>query len=120
MTYGEAFFQPMVSLVKYLYENGFTIYVISGSDTSMMNYTIDSRNPYPALAYMVVADDSVREWGKQNWEEKSADWAAKGFIPVSMKNDFAQIYEEGIVPAAEQYNESDWIFSEAEALLPAA
>ncbi|MBR5619309.1 MAG: haloacid dehalogenase-like hydrolase, partial [Clostridia bacterium] len=25
----------------------------SGSDTSMMNYTIDSRNPYPAQAYMV-------------------------------------------------------------------
>ena len=39
----------------------------SGSDTSMMNYTIDSRNPYPAQAYMVVADDSVREWGKQDW-----------------------------------------------------
>ena len=208
MRYIDGFYLPMVELVKYLYENGFTIYVISGtertttraivacspiadyvtpnhvigtdfevkqkghedessnmnfkyengdelvltggfiqknlngnksiyvereigqrpvlafgnsgSDTSMMNYTIDSRNPYPAQAYMVVADDSVREWGKQNWEEKSADWAAKGFIPVSMKNDFAQIYEEGIVPAAEQYNESDWIFSEADVLQPAA
>ena len=43
----------------------------SGSDTSMMNYTIDSRNPYPAQAYMVVADDSVREWGRQDWETKS-------------------------------------------------
>ena len=77
----------------------------SGSDTSMMNYTIDSRNPYPAQAYMVVADDNVREWGKQNWEEKSADYEAKGYIPVSMRNDFAQIYEEGIVPAEEQYQE---------------
>jgi hypothetical protein len=71
----------------------------------MMNYTIDSRNPYPAQAYMVVADDNVREWGKQNWEEKSADYEAKGYIPVSMRNDFAQIYEEGIVPAEEQYQE---------------
>ena len=77
----------------------------SGSDTSMMNYTIDSRNPYPTQAYMVVADDNVREWGKQNWEEKSADYESKGYIPISMKNDFAQIYEEGIVPAAEQYKE---------------
>jgi hypothetical protein len=54
---------------------------------------------------MVVADDNVREWGKQNWEEKSADYEAKGYIPVSMRNDFAQIYEEGIVPAEEQYQE---------------
>ena len=77
----------------------------SGSDTSMMNYTIDSRNPYPAQAYMVVADDNVRAWGNQNWEEKSADYEAKGYIPVSMRNDFAQIYEEGIVPAEEQYQE---------------
>ncbi len=79
----------------------------SGSDTSMMNYTIDSRNPYPAQAYMIVADDDVREWGKQNWEEKSADYIAKGYIPVSMKNDFAQIYAEGITRAEQQYQEPD-------------
>lgn len=80
----------------------------SGSDTSMMNYTIDSRNPYPAQAYMIVADDNVREWGTQDWEAKSADYLAKGYIPVSMKNDFAQIYEEGITKAPEQYQERDW------------
>lgn len=77
----------------------------SGSDTSMMNYTIDSRNPYPAQAYMIVADDDVREWGTQNWEEKSADYSAKGFIPISMKNDFARIYADGITRASEQYQE---------------
>ena len=82
----------------------------SGSDTSMMNYTIDSRNAYPAQAYMIVADDDVREWGTQDWEKKSADYAAKGFIPISMKNDFARIYAEGITKAAEQYREPDWAF----------
>ena len=173
MRYIDNFYIPMVELVKYLYENDFTIYVISGtertttraivanspiadyvtpnhvigtdfevkvagyeneasnlnfkyedgeresgqrpvlafgnsgSDTSMMNYTIDSRNPYPAQAYMIVADDDVREWGKQNWEEKSADYIAKGYIPVSMKNDFAQIYAEGITRAEQQYQEPD-------------
>lgn len=71
----------------------------------MMNYTIDSRNPYPAQAYMIVADDDVREWGTQNWEEKSAEYQEKGFIPVSMKNDFAQIYEEGITRSEVQYQE---------------
>ena len=191
MNYGESCYLPMLELVKYLYENDFTIYVISGtertttravvansplaeyvtpnhvigtdfevkqkgfedeqtnmnfkyangdelvltggfiqknlngnkaiyiereigqrpvlafgnsgSDTSMMNYAIDSRNPYPAQAYMVVADDDVREWGTQNWEEKSADYEAQGFIPISMKNDFVKIYPDNVTKAAEQY-----------------
>ena len=92
----------------------------SGSDTSMMNYTIDSRNPYRAEAYMVVADDSVREWGKQDWETKSAEYAAKGYIPISMKNDFAQIYPEGITIADEQYHERRWTVTAEEAAAPAA
>ena len=79
----------------------------SGSDTSMMNYTIDSRNPYPAQAYMIVADDDIREWGTQDWETKSADYAAKGFIPISMKNDFARIYADGITKAEQQYLEPE-------------
>lgn len=64
----------------------------SGSDTSMMNMAIDKRNPYPGEAYMIVADDNVREWGTQDWEKKSADYAGQGYVPVSMKNDFEQIY----------------------------
>ncbi|MBO6157959.1 MAG: haloacid dehalogenase-like hydrolase [Firmicutes bacterium] len=191
MRYIDNFYLPMVELVKYLYENGFTIYVISGtertttraivanspiaeyvtmdhvigtdfevkqpgyenepsnmnykyengdelvltggfiqknlnankslyiqreigqrpvlafgnsgSDTSMMNYTIDSRNPYPCQAYMIIADDDVREWGTQDYETKSADYKEKGFIPISMKNDFAKIYQDGITKAKEQY-----------------
>lgn len=75
----------------------------SGSDTSMMNYTIDERNPYLAQAYMIVADDSEREWGTQNWDEKSAEHIEKGFIPISMKSDFSKIYPEEITKAPEQY-----------------
>ncbi|MBQ6197264.1 MAG: DUF3089 domain-containing protein [Lachnospiraceae bacterium] len=195
MRYIDNFYLPMVELVKYLYENGFTIYVISGtertttraivanspikdfvtpnhvigtdfevkqkghedepsnmnfkyedgddlvitggfiqknlngnksiyvereigqrpvlafgnsgSDSSMMKYTIDARNPYPAEAYMIVADDNEREWGTQDWEAKSADYIAKGFIPISMKQDFARIYADGITKAAEQYHETE-------------
>ena len=88
----------------------------SGSDTSMMNYTIDDRNPYPAEAYMIVADDNVREWGKQDWDKKSAEYAAQGFTPVSMKNDFASIYPDGITPAEEQYKEREPITVEEEEL----
>ena len=84
----------------------------SGSDTSMMNYTIDSRNKYPAQAYMIVADDDVREWGTQNWDEMSEQYKAMGYIPVSMKNDFAQIYKDGVTRADQQYNKSDWTVAE--------
>ena len=86
----------------------------SGSDTSMMNYAIDARNPYLAQAYMIVADDNEREWGTQDWEAKSADYLAKGFIPISMKTDFAQIYPDGITKAAEQYVPADIQLSAAQ------
>ncbi len=78
----------------------------SGSDTSMMNYAIDHRNPYPAQAYMVIADDGVREWGKQDTAEKSAAYKAQGYVPISMKNEFAQIYPKTITRADVQYVES--------------
>ncbi|MBO6240893.1 MAG: haloacid dehalogenase-like hydrolase [Butyrivibrio sp.] len=79
----------------------------SGSDTSMMNYVLDSRNPYPSQAYMVVADDDVREWGKQDWSEKAAQYKEMGYVPISMKNDFLEIYPEPIERADEQYIESE-------------
>ncbi|MBO4220774.1 MAG: DUF3089 domain-containing protein [Clostridia bacterium] len=92
----------------------------SGSDTSMMNYAVDSRNPYRAQAYMIVADDGEREWGTQDWEAKSADCIAKGFIPVSMKNDFAKIYADGITKADEQFVPAETQAPETEDPQPAA
>ena len=41
MTYGEAFYQPMVSLVQYLAERDFTIYISSGSERNMIRELID-------------------------------------------------------------------------------
>jgi len=79
----------------------------SGSDTSMMNYAIDSRNQYPAEAYMIVADDSVREWGTADWAEKSAEYTEMGYVPISMEKDFAKIYPDTITKAAEQYVEKE-------------
>ena len=79
----------------------------SGSDTSMLNYTIDDRNPYPTGAYMVVADDTEREWGPQDWEKKSKEYIGMGYIPISMKNDFLQIFNSNIKKAPEQYKNDD-------------
>ena len=81
----------------------------SGSDTSMMNYAIDSRNQYPAEAYMIVADDSVREWGTADWAEKSAEYTEMGYVPISMEKDFARIYPDTITKAAEQYVEREQV-----------
>ena len=71
----------------------------------MMNYALDARNPYPSAAFMVVADDAEREWGTQNWEEKSAQYEKQGYVPISMKNDFDQIYPESITKSDTQYVE---------------
>ncbi len=79
----------------------------SGSDTSMMNYVLDSRNPYQTRAYMIVADDDIREWGTQNWAEKSAAYSGQGYVPISMKNDFLQIYPETIKKSDTQYTETE-------------
>ena len=91
----------------------------SGSDTSMMNYAIDSRNQYPAEAYMIVADDSVREWGTADWAEKSAEYSEMGYVPISMEKDFARIYPDTITKAAEQYVEREQV-SEPEEQVEAA
>ena len=85
----------------------------------MMNYSIDSRNPYPARAYMVVADDPFREGGKQDWDTKSEEYRKKGYVPISMRTDFAQIYEEGITKSSEQYREEDWQVTPSEETVPA-
>ena len=54
---------------------------------------------------MVVADDDVREWGTQDWAEKSAAYSEQGYVPISMKNDFLQIYPETVTRADTQYTE---------------
>ncbi len=79
----------------------------SGSDTSMMNYVLDDRNPYPSQAYMIVADDDVREWGTQDWDEKSAAYTEQGYVPISMKNDFVKIYPDTVQRSDVQYVEQE-------------
>lgn len=78
----------------------------SGSDTSMMNYAIIN-NPYPAEAYMIVADDTEREWGTQDWAKKSEEYAAQGYVPISMKTDFAEIYPAEITKSETQYQPAE-------------
>ncbi len=184
LCFKDAFYRPMVEVMKYLYENDFTLYVISGTertttraivansliadyvnsnnvigtefevkvkgyedvelnstyqydadselvftgnliqknlkackvinieqeigkqpvlsfgnssgDIGMHNYTITG-NKYPAEAFMLVADDFEREWGKaENWETLKEKYDGLGFNSVSMANEFVTIYGDDV------------------------
>jgi len=69
----------------------------SGGDTAMHTYTI-TNNPYPAEAFMLVADDAERDYAVlQKAEPLPELWEGLGFNVISMKNDFKTIYGENVV-----------------------
>ena len=68
----------------------------SSGDLAMEIYTI-SNNPYRSAAYMVVADDELREYGDAaSAAEKKAGYEAQGISIISMRDDFATIYGDGV------------------------
>ena len=73
----------------------------SSGDVSMHMYTI-SNNAYRSEAFMLVADDDVRDYGNP---EKAASlkekWEDYGFNVISMRDDFRTIYGDGVVKTGE-------------------
>ena len=68
----------------------------SSGDLAMEIYTI-SNNPYRSAAYMVVADDAVREYGSADGApDKKASYESMGIGVISMRDDFATIYGDGV------------------------
>ena len=68
----------------------------SSGDVAMEVYTI-TNNPYRSAAYMVLADDDVREWGDPaGAAEKKASYEAMGIGTISMRDDFLTIYGDGV------------------------
>ena len=47
MTYGEAFYQPIIEVVEYLQENGFKVYIVSGSDRFICRTLIEGAMDIP-------------------------------------------------------------------------
>ena len=86
----------------------------SGGDTAMHNYTIYN-NKYRAEAFMLVADDDVRDYGNP---EKVADlatkWTDSGYHVISMANDWKTIYGENVVKTGEFH----WLEDLAENRVP--
>ena len=180
MTYGEGWFVPMVSLVEYLAEHGFTVFVSSGSERALVrelmagtldrwipadrvigstfslmatnqgdkagrSYTysqedqvllegnltvknqkankvfsiVDEIGKAPIMvfgnssgdtamaeyciqqggkAWMLLCDDTERDYGDIDVAaEFKADCEARGMETVSMRDDFAVIYENGVM-----------------------
>ena len=68
----------------------------SFTDASMLNYTL-SRNPHRALGFMLLCDDTVREYGNPGKAQKMRAACGKnGWIPVSMRDDWTTIYGDGV------------------------
>ena len=61
----------------------------------MARFVVDD-NPYKSAAFMVVADDPVREKGSiEKGDETTKKWLDCGFIPISMREDWKTIYGAG-------------------------
>ncbi len=68
----------------------------SSGDTSMAMYTT-SENPYRSMAFMVVADDTEREYGDAAKAEQMRNkWDSFGWTSISMKNDWTTIYGDDV------------------------
>ena len=68
----------------------------STGDTSMLEYILGN-DKYKSKSFIVLCDDNVRENGNLAKAEIIKGIAdERGFIPISMKNDWKTIYGEGV------------------------
>jgi hypothetical protein len=72
----------------------------SSGDYSMLNYAEGNPN-HEGMGFFVVCDDTEREYGS---DEKAAEYydivEQEGWTAISMANDWATIYGEGVVKTA--------------------
>ena len=74
MTYGEAFYEPIIEVIDYLNENDFTIYLVSGSDRYLCRTLIEGMLDIPADH--VIGMDVYLEGTEQNGQD-SLDYVFK-------------------------------------------
>ena len=73
----------------------------SSGDASMHNYVLYD-NAYRSAAFMLVADDDVRDYGKpENGAELRKKWEDMGYQVISMRDDWKTIYGEDVVKTGE-------------------
>lgn len=87
----------------------------SGGDMSMHNYTIFN-NRYKCMAFMLIADDSERDYGDaEKVQPLKEKWEANGYQVVSMRDDFLTIYGEEVTKTGTFH----WLEDLAEGRVPA-
>lgn len=106
LTKGDAFYKPMVSLVKYLTANDFTVYIVSGSDRTVVRALVKDKLGVPenrviGMSYTMVAKDQKGEDGLEYQYTKDDDVILGGelIIKTIKMNKVSAIAEEiGKVP----------------------
>ena len=74
----------------------------SSGDSAMLNYTING-NKYRSAAFFLLCDDLERELGNLDKAAKCKKLADEnGWIPVSMRDDFATIYGDNVTRTVKQ------------------
>ncbi len=69
----------------------------SSGDTSMHVFSVTD-NKYRSQAYMLIANDEVRDYGNAEKAEKLGEqWKASGFNVISMKDDWKTIYGDKVI-----------------------
>ena len=73
----------------------------SSGDVSMNNYAI-CNNKYRSAAFMLVADDDVRDYGNpEKHDELFKKWQDMGYSVISMRDDWKTIYGEDVKKTGE-------------------
>ena len=68
----------------------------SSGDSAMHNYCLSNKT-YHTEAFMLVADDNVRDHANlEEGAKRQANWEKAGYNIISMKNDFKTIYGDGV------------------------
>ena len=68
----------------------------SSGDSAMHNYCLSNPN-YHTEAFMLVADDNVRDHASlEEAAKRQANWEKANYNIISMKNDFKTIYGDGV------------------------
>jgi len=72
MTYGEGYFLPMLSVVRYLCENGYSVYICSGSDRDTVRVMLEGTLDQYIPADHVIGTDFLYEASGQGDQAGSA------------------------------------------------
>ena len=108
MTYGEGFYLPMLSLVEYLYENDFTVFISSGSERLMVRELIDGRldawiPPYRVIGstFSLAATNQGDEQGRSYTYSQEDEVLMEGNLVVKNQKAnkvFSIVNEIGVPP----------------------